>query len=446
MIHRDIKPANILLTRRGQAVITDFGIAQIVGATQHTAAGALMGTLNYIAPEQGLEGRSDVRSDIYSLGIVFYEMLTRRTPFDADTPLAVLMKHLRDPLPLPRQINPAIPEPFERIVFKALAKQPGDRYQSAGEMARALRAAADEAGVELPDRISLPLSFTTAEAPSESVVVFSGTAREKIADAQFADDDTDATLGQRLEAERAALEGEAPTTGGAGQQLLSAIGTLGGVVAAKMTEAVRDAIEAAASGPPEKVPVEATSSEAPATEMPATQLAAQSTDARQQPAAIASKTESARDRRGLVKPVLGAIWLVIIANLLAVWLAGLTGWWDIFEVGWPIELFLVSLGLCIVMAAAENIWLLLPAGILLGNGVLFSYCTVTGNWRHWLFLWPLELLIIIGTVLLTTWLSGRGGYSRRMARALAWILGMMSVVWIVIVGLASLVAAIFVPG
>ena len=120
MIHRDIKPANVLLTKRGQAVMADFGIAQIVGGIRHTASGVLMGTLDYIAPEQGLEGQSDVRSDIYSLGIVLYEMLTQRTPFDADTPLAVLMKHLHDPLPLPRQIDPQIPEPFERVVLKAL--------------------------------------------------------------------------------------------------------------------------------------------------------------------------------------------------------------------------------------------------------------------------------------------------------------------------------------
>ena len=105
MVHRDIKPANILLTRRGEAVVTDFGIAQMVGSTRHTASGAMMGTLNYMAPEQGLQGQSDVRSDVYSLGIVFYEMLTQRVPFDADTPLAVLMKHLNDPLPLPRKIE-----------------------------------------------------------------------------------------------------------------------------------------------------------------------------------------------------------------------------------------------------------------------------------------------------------------------------------------------------
>src|SRR5512136_491427 len=129
MIHRDIKPANIMLTKRGQAVIGDFGIAQIVGTTRHTVSGAMMGTLSYMAPEQGLEGRSDTRSDLYSLGIVLYEMLTQHTPFDADTPLAVLMKHLNDPLPLPRKVDPSLPEPFERVVLKSLAKRPEDRYQ-----------------------------------------------------------------------------------------------------------------------------------------------------------------------------------------------------------------------------------------------------------------------------------------------------------------------------
>ena len=202
IIHRDIKPANIMLTKRGQAVVSDFGIAQIVGGPQHTASGVLMGTINYMAPEQGLKGLSDARSDIYSLGIVFYEMLTRQKPFDADTPLAILMKHLNDPLPLPRQINPNIPEPFEGVLLKALAKQPEDRYQSAEEMTQVLYTAVEAANIELPDRISLPLSFTTVEAPSESVAVFSGTAREKLANAEFAQDETDVSLDHRLKAKR----------------------------------------------------------------------------------------------------------------------------------------------------------------------------------------------------------------------------------------------------
>ncbi|MGC1378539.1 MAG: protein kinase, partial [Anaerolineales bacterium] len=144
VIHRDIKPANIMLTKRDVAVVTDFGIAQIVGATQYTVSGALMGTLSYMAPEQGFKGQCDARSDIYSLGIVLYEMLTGYTPFDADTPLAILMKHLNDPLPLPSRSDPSLPAVLEPIVLKALAKDPDDRYQSAAEMAAALQAAAAE--------------------------------------------------------------------------------------------------------------------------------------------------------------------------------------------------------------------------------------------------------------------------------------------------------------
>src|SRR5512138_3331023 len=160
IIHRDLKPANIMLTRAGQAVLTDFGIAQIVGGTQYTISGALMGTLSYMAPEQGLEGRCDVASDIYSLGIAYYETLTGSVPFDADTPLAILMKHVNDPLPLPRKADPTIPESFERVALKALSKRPEDRYQSAAAMAEALVTAAKEAGIQVPASISLPQGAT----------------------------------------------------------------------------------------------------------------------------------------------------------------------------------------------------------------------------------------------------------------------------------------------
>jgi serine/threonine protein kinase len=191
MIHRDLKPANIMLTRRGQAVITDFGIAQMVGATRYTLSGALMGTLNYMAPEQGMQNQSDVRSDLYSLGIVLYEMLTGKPPFDADTPLAILMKHVNEPLPMPPTTGVVIPKSFERLLLKVLSKNPEDRYQTALEMAQAIRAAAEEAGVQLPDRISLPLTASIAVA-AEPISVISGTARKDITNADFAKDQTDA--------------------------------------------------------------------------------------------------------------------------------------------------------------------------------------------------------------------------------------------------------------
>jgi tRNA A-37 threonylcarbamoyl transferase component Bud32 len=351
MIHRDIKPANIMLTKRGQAVIGDFGIAQIVGATRHTVSGAMMGTLSYMAPEQGLEGRSDARSDLYSLGIVLYEMLTQHTPFDADTPLAVLMKHLNDPLPLPRKFDATIPEPFERIVLKALSKRPEERYQSAQEMAQALRQAAEEAAIELPERISLPLSFTTPAAPSESVVVLSGTAKEKITDAQFAKDDTNGTLGKQLAAERAAH----------------------------------------------------------ATAQP-------------QPAA-----EPAPASRPVPRPrwlaVLGALALLVGCNSMAIMVSGLLGR-NFFQHGWPVELFLAGLVLCAIMAFTDSIWLLIPVGIVLGNGGLLSYYALTGFWRHWTFLWPLEPLLVIGTIVVTLWLARSGGRTRGVARWLGWGLGL----------------------
>ena len=184
IIHRDIKPANIMLTKKGQAVLTDFGIAQILGSTQVTATGAMMGTLNYMAPEQGLEGRCDERSDIYSLGIVLYEMLTGYTPFDADTPLAILMKHLNDPLPLPSKLDPSLPPSFEQVVLKALAKNPDDRYQSAAEMLVAVQNLLKDMSGETRQMVLPPGGV----APQ---VVFSGDSRQQIVNRQMASEDTD---------------------------------------------------------------------------------------------------------------------------------------------------------------------------------------------------------------------------------------------------------------
>ena len=140
IIHRDVKPANILFTPGGSPILSDFGIAKMLDigdSMQLTGTGMGIGTPDYMAPEQWL-GKVDARTDIYALGVVFYEMVTGRRPYTADTPAAVMLKHMQDPLPRPRSINPSLPDEVEQVIFKALAKQPEDRYQDMGALAAAL--------------------------------------------------------------------------------------------------------------------------------------------------------------------------------------------------------------------------------------------------------------------------------------------------------------------
>jgi serine/threonine protein kinase len=140
ILHRDIKPANILLSKSGLPVLSDFGIAKLLEGeetSELTNAGVGVGTPEYMSPEQA-EGKADRRSDVYALGVVFYELVTGRKPYKADTPFAVLLKHVKDPLPPPKQYVANLPRQTEQVLFKALAKKPADRYQTMAEFAQAL--------------------------------------------------------------------------------------------------------------------------------------------------------------------------------------------------------------------------------------------------------------------------------------------------------------------
>ncbi len=167
MIHHDLKPANIMFTSQGQAVLTDFGIAKIVGGSSQTITGAVIGTPTYMSPEQGQGQRGDERSDIYSLGIILFEMVTGQVPYDDDTPYSIISQHISEPLPPPSSVNPDLPPDVEQVILKAAAKSPDDRYPTGRELARALY---DAVGVSTDQTlVSVPVK-PLAEAPRLTLI------------------------------------------------------------------------------------------------------------------------------------------------------------------------------------------------------------------------------------------------------------------------------------
>jgi serine/threonine protein kinase len=170
VLHRDIKPSNILLDQKKSqdwVQLTDFGLAKIMeSSVVLTASGATMGTPAYMSPEQA-DGRPvDHRTDIYSLGIVLYEMLTGCVPYEGETPIGVLIKHIIEPLPLPRSLNPNLPESVEQVILKSLAKEPSDRYDRVSDMAVSLGQAIETSSISpVVEDVALSPSSTTQMGP-----------------------------------------------------------------------------------------------------------------------------------------------------------------------------------------------------------------------------------------------------------------------------------------
>ena len=143
VVHRDIKPHNILLTSTGAVKVADFGIARAAAYTSISQTSLVLGTAGYMSPEQALGEPVDPRSDLYSLGVVLYEMLTGELPYTADNPVAISMKHVNEPLRPPREVNPEVPESMDAVVTKLLSKDPADRYEGATELSEDLRRVRD---------------------------------------------------------------------------------------------------------------------------------------------------------------------------------------------------------------------------------------------------------------------------------------------------------------
>ncbi len=173
IVHRDVKPSNILIDQFDEVQLTDFGLARVIRSPytdRLTSSGTVVGTASYMAPEQAADEPLDGRSDIYSLGVILFELLTGSLPFMGDTPVAIAIKHVQAPIPSLQDFNPNVPKAFAQIVYQAMAKYPDQRFERANEMKQALQLAAQgqsDVGLadnwpELPSQDAIPISSSAS--------------------------------------------------------------------------------------------------------------------------------------------------------------------------------------------------------------------------------------------------------------------------------------------
>jgi len=165
-LHRDIKPGNVMIRQDGRVVLADFGIAKILGGTNLTGSGAVVGTVHYMAPEVVQGGHDpDRRIDVYAIGVMLFEMVGGQMPFDADSAISIMMKHMSEPIPDLRELAPDVPDALVAVIERAMAKNPDDRYQTAADMAQALRKAAASKDVAIPKTEMLSTTPATTIEP-----------------------------------------------------------------------------------------------------------------------------------------------------------------------------------------------------------------------------------------------------------------------------------------
>ena len=184
ILHRDIKPSNVIIANDGQIYLADFGLARIAQSGESTlSSDMIMGTPQYISPEQAMgKGDLDQRTDLYSFGVMLYEMVVGRVPFNADTPFSIIHDHIYTPLPLPHAVNPNVPEAVERVLLKSLAKERDDRFEDAIQLVAAFKDAWSEAGVPMQgtsarvsqalkpaEKLAVPVSVPTKVATKAQV-------------------------------------------------------------------------------------------------------------------------------------------------------------------------------------------------------------------------------------------------------------------------------------